>query len=154
MTADRPKIALHGRPERGPTSVDAVTALSFRPATSDDVDAIVALVQSAYRGDSSRAGWTTEADLLDGQRTDAAAVQSILDAFDRFVLLGYDGDELCSCCELRRRDAGAYFGMFAVNPVLQGAGIGKTVLDEAERQVRALWGATRMEMTVDRKSVV
>jgi ribosomal protein S18 acetylase RimI-like enzyme len=126
-----------------------VSAHSFRPAAIDDVDAIVALVESAYRGDSSRAGWTTEADLLDGQRTDAAAVRSILEASDRFVLLGYDGDELCGCCELRQRDGGAaYFGMFAVNPVLQGAGIGTAVLGEAERQVRKLWGATRMEMTV------
>jgi ribosomal protein S18 acetylase RimI-like enzyme len=63
--------------------------------------------------------------------------------------LGYVGDELCGCCELRQRDGGAaYFGMFAVNPVLQGAGIGTAVLGEAERQVRKLWGATRMEMTV------
>ena len=54
-----------------------------------------------------------------------------------------------SCCELRRPDDGAaYFGMFAVSPGLQGAGIGKVVLDEAERRARELWGATRMEMTV------
>jgi ribosomal protein S18 acetylase RimI-like enzyme len=125
-----------------------VSALSFRPATSDDVDAVVALVESAYRGDSSRVGWTTEADLLEGQRTDAAAVEAIVEADDRFVLLGFDGDELRGCCELRRRDGAAYFGMFAVSPALQGAGIGKVVLAEAERQVRMLWGATRMEMTV------
>ena len=43
---------------------------------------------------ASRAGWTTEADLLDGQRTDAAAVRSIIDADDRFVLLAIDGFEL------------------------------------------------------------
>jgi ribosomal protein S18 acetylase RimI-like enzyme len=131
------------------TTVGLVSLLWFRPATADDVEAVVALVESAYRGDSSRAGWTTEADLLDGQRTDAAAVQAIVDADDRLVLLGFDGAELRGCCELRRRDGGtAYFGMFAVSPALQGAGIGKVVLDEAERQVRELWGATRMEMTV------
>ena len=45
--------------------------LHFRSATLDDVDAIVALVTSAYRGDASRAGWTTEADFLDGNRIDA-----------------------------------------------------------------------------------
>jgi ribosomal protein S18 acetylase RimI-like enzyme len=126
-----------------------VGTLSFRVAANDDVDAVVALVESAYRGESSRSGWTTEADLLDGQRTDAAAVRAIIDADDRFVLLGFDGGELRACCELRRRDdRTAYFGMFAVSPVLQGAGIGKAVLEEAERQVRGLWGARRMEMTV------
>lgn len=127
----------------------AVRTLSFRPATTEDVEQVVALVESAYRGERSRAGWTTEADLLDGQRTDAAAVRAIVDADDRFVLLAFDGDELRGCCELRRRaDDTAYFGMFAVAPDLQGAGLGKAVLAEAERQVRDLWAATRMEMTV------
>ncbi|HVT64595.1 MAG TPA: N-acetyltransferase [Mycobacteriales bacterium] len=126
-----------------------MSRLSFRAATSDDVDAVVALVESAYRGDISRTGWTTEADLLDGQRTDAAAVLSIVEADDRLVLLGFDGNELRGCCELRRRDGNAaYFGMFAVSPALQGAGIGKVILDEAERRARELWDATRMEMTV------
>jgi ribosomal protein S18 acetylase RimI-like enzyme len=128
------------------------SGLLFRPATAEDVSAVVALVESAYRGDSSRSGWTTEADLLDGQRTDAAAVRDIVDAEDRFVLLAIDADELRGCCELRRRAVGvAYFGMFAVVPTLQGAGLGKAVLSEAERQVRELWGATRMQMTVLRQ---
>lgn len=110
---------------------------------------MVALVESAYRGDSSRVGWTTEADLLDGQRTDAAAVQAIVEASDRLVLLAMDGGELRACCELRNRDAGAaYFGMFAVSPSLQGAGIGRVVLGEAERHAKETWGSTRMEMTV------
>src|SRR5579884_4513123 len=52
--------------------------LTFRAATPADIDAIVGLVESAYRGEASRAGWTTEADLLDGQRTDAAAVAEVL----------------------------------------------------------------------------
>lgn len=130
-------------------SVTPVSALSFRPATTAEVDAVVALVESAYRGESSRAGWTTEADLLDGQRTDAAGVRSIIDAADRCVLLALDGDALVGCCELRRRDDGsAYFGMFAVVPVQQGAGVGRSVLAEAERRAREVWGATRMEMTV------
>lgn len=126
-----------------------MTSMTFRPATADEIDAVVALVESAYRGDASRVGWTTEADLLDGRRTDAAAVRTIIDADDRLVLLGFDGDELRGCCELRRRDgSAAYFGMFAVSPASQGAGIGKVILAEAERQARELWGATRMEMTV------
>jgi GNAT superfamily N-acetyltransferase len=123
--------------------------LTFRPATVDDVAAVVALVESAYRGDASRVGWTTEADLLDGQRTDAEAVRAIVDAADRLVLLAFDGNDLRGCCELRRRDGGsAYFGMFAVTPSQQGAGIGKVILTEAERTARDLWDATRMEMTV------
>lgn len=124
--------------------------LTFRTAANGDVAAVVALVESAYRGESSRAGWTTEADLLDGRRTDVDAVQSIVAAKDRLALLAIDSsDALLGCCELRQRPAGsAYFGMFAVVPMLQGSGIGKAVLAAAERWVHEQWNATRMEMTV------
>ena len=55
-------------------------SLEFRCATLADVDTIVTLVESAYRGESSKAGWTTEADLLDGQRTDRDTVQRLAPA--------------------------------------------------------------------------
>lgn len=120
----------------------------FRLAADEDVEAIVALVESAYRGDSSRAGWTTEAELLDGQRTDAEAVRATIAAGNRLVLLAAER-ALVGCCELRKRsDGSAYFGMFAVVPTQQGAGLGTLVLAEAERVARERWRATRMEMTV------
>jgi len=124
--------------------------LAYRPATADDVDAVVALVESAYRGDASRVGWTTEADLLDGQRTDPAAVRAIVDANDSLLLLGFaPNDRLLACCQLERR-AGeiCYFGMFAVSPVDQGSGLGRAVLAEAERIARDEFGARTMHMTV------
>jgi ribosomal protein S18 acetylase RimI-like enzyme len=122
----------------------------FRDATQADVPAVVSLVESAYRGEASRAGWTTEADLLEGQRTDVDAVAEIMAAdASRLLLALDDGDSLVGCCQLEHRDGGVcYFGMFAVSPVLQGAGIGRVVLDEAERIAVQELGATRMEMTV------
>ena len=36
------------------------------PAQDSELEAVAALVNSAYRGDSSRVGWTTEADYLSG----------------------------------------------------------------------------------------
>ncbi len=126
-----------------------MSELSFRRATLGDVERVVALVESAYRGESSRTGWTTEAELLDGQRTDAEAVRALVDATDGFVLLALDGEALRGCCELRRRDdAAGYFGMFAVVPALQGRGLGTLILAEAERQAREMWGAERLRMTV------
>ena len=111
--------------------------------------AIVELVESAYRGDASRAGWTTEADLLDGQRTDAAAVADAVAAASSVVLLTVDESGLTACCQLDRRDDGVvYFGMFAVRPTAQGGGIGGAVLAEAERYARAELGADVLEMTV------
>lgn len=117
--------------------------MQIRRATPADVDAVVALVESAYRGDSSRAGWTTEADLLDGQRTDPAEVASVL---DELVVAEEDG-EMLGCCTLVPRDGYAYFGMFAVRPGLQGGGIGSKLLEAAE-DLAAEHGAGHVEMTV------
>jgi GNAT superfamily N-acetyltransferase len=124
--------------------------LSYSTATPEDVEPVVALVESAYRGESSRGGWTTEADLLEGQRTDAAAVLAIVEAAGSQLLIARDGaGDLVACCHLERRSVdAAYFGMFAVRPGLQGGGVGRAVLAEAERRARELWAARTMEMTV------
>jgi ribosomal protein S18 acetylase RimI-like enzyme len=124
--------------------------LSFRHAAAEDVAAIVRLVESAYRGDASRTGWTTEADLLDGQRTDAPAVAEMLGAPAGLVLLAEDnGGQLVGCCHLEQRPGGqVYFGMFSVEPARQGDGVGRQVLAEAERIARDEWAATNMIMTV------
>lgn len=108
----------------------------------------MALVESAYRGEASRAGWTTEADFLDGQRVDEAMIADILNDPDSRLLLAVDGDRILGCCHLERHDGYAYFGMFAVRPVEQGGGIGGAVLAEAERRARADWGVREMHMTV------
>jgi len=127
-----------------------MVAMLFRDATSRDVDEIVALVESAYRGESSKAGWTTEADILQGQRTDREAVASIVEAPDALVLLGtYPANaEILACCQIECRGIAAYFGMFAVRPGLQGGGVGKALLAEAERRARDNWNADHLEMTV------
>lgn len=124
------------------------TGLVFRDATDADVDALVALVESAYRGDSSRAGWTTEADILEGQRTDPEGVRAVVTSPDgRLLVVEQDGATV-ACCQLEHRGDHAYFGMFAVSPTLQGAGLGKIVIAEAERLARAAWGVAEMHMTV------
>lgn len=126
--------------------------LSFRHASLADVDAIVALVESAYRGEASRAGWTTEADLLDGRRTDAGLVSDIVRAQEAVVLLAERDGAMTACCELRQREPqAAYFGMFAVRPGMQGRGVGRAVIREAERYAAEQWRATSMRMTVIRQ---
>ncbi|MGA5055078.1 GNAT family N-acetyltransferase [Streptomyces cellulosae] len=128
------------------TAADA--ALTFRDATDADVDALVELIESAYRGESSRAGWTTEADILDGQRTDRDGVLEVVKAADSRLLTVEREGRIVACCQLEHRGDHAYFGMFAVSPDLQGAGLGRTVIAEAERQAREGWGVTEMHMTV------
>jgi GNAT superfamily N-acetyltransferase len=123
-------------------------AATFRLATAADVDAIVALVESAYRGDVSRKGWTTEADLLDGQRTDPAGVAGLVTKPGSCMLLAERDGTLLACANLEKREDAGDFGMFSVRPDLQGEGIGRAMLAEAERIARADWRCREMQMTV------
>jgi ribosomal protein S18 acetylase RimI-like enzyme len=128
-----------------------VPELAYRYASPPDVPAVVALVESAYRGPESLIGWTSEADLIGGQRTDAAMISSLLVDPGAHLLLAEEQGVLQVCCELRQpKLAGgpAYFGMFAVRPSLQKGGYGRAVLAEAERIARDEFGAATLEMTV------
>jgi len=121
---------------------------AFRRATEGDIAAVVALVESAYRGDASREGWTTEAHLLDGQRTDAVGVTELLRRPDSRVLLAIDAGRLVGCCHIERAGTACSFGMFAVDPKLQRGGVGRALLEEGERVARDEWGCHEMTMTV------
>ena len=135
----------------------AAGSLTRRAAGPADVPALVALVESAYRGEDSRAGWTTEADLLAGQRLDAGMAAEMVGASGTVVLLfrpqEADADsQPIACVQLEQRDGGvAYFGTFAVDPAQQGGGIGTRVMAVAEEFVREQFSATRMRMTVIRQ---
>jgi GNAT superfamily N-acetyltransferase len=124
--------------------------LVFRLAEARDVGAIVALVTSAYRGDASRVGWTTEADLLDGQRTDDESVLALMaHPEDGGVVLAESGGDLLACCHIERVGAGeGYFGMFSVQPDQQGGGVGRRVLEEAERLLATVFDCVTCSMTV------
>lgn len=102
------------------------------PATAKDAAELNVLVNSAYRGDSSRQGWTTEADLLDGTRTDAAAIEEIINKPDYTILKYVEAGKILGCVELHNENGKLYLGMLTVRPHLQGKGIGKDLLKAAE----------------------
>jgi ribosomal protein S18 acetylase RimI-like enzyme len=123
--------------------------LTFRKATFNDLPQVAQLVNSAYRGESSKIGWTTEAHLLEGQRTDAEKLQEMISEVDSHILLGFTGDNLVGSVHLKKKDSNsAYLGMFAVNPQLQASGIGKLLLQESENSVAQWWGVSKILMTV------
>ena len=122
--------------------------LTFRPAVNGDIPALVALVTSAYRGDVSKQGWTTEADMLDGQRIDPDVLRhDIARPRSRIIIAERDG-LLLACAHVAEEDGAGYFGMFSVHPERQGGGVGKVVLAEAERIAGEEWGLPAMRMTV------
>ena len=126
----------------------------IRPARDDDLAALAALVNGAYRGDTARAGWTHEADLLGGQRTDTDALRALLAADNGAALLMREdmaGEPLAVVLVEASLDAEAAstvgIGMLTVRPDRQACGLGAAMLDAAERWALA-HGATRTTMTV------
>jgi len=124
-------------------------SLELRTAQAADVEAVVSLVQSAYRGESGLRGWTTETQLLGGQRTDPREVSALVARPDSLVLLAERAGRLVGCCHLERKEGeAAYFGMFAVDPDEQRAGLGRALLAEAARVAVERWASRTMRMTV------
>jgi ribosomal protein S18 acetylase RimI-like enzyme len=126
--------------------------VNFRKAEVVDIPALHALIESAYRGESAKAGWTHEADLLGGQRTDEAALRAILTDAAQSILLAAGGLSLDGCVLVADKGGGrAYLGMLTVRPDLQAGGLGRALLAEAERHARETLGARVMEMSVIRQ---
>jgi GNAT superfamily N-acetyltransferase len=124
-------------------------ATPLRPATLSDLAALHALVEQAYRGDSARAGWTHEADLVEGDRTSPQALAEIIEHPGQWMLLACDGQDLIGCVLLADQGGGlGYLGMLCVRPTLQAGGLGKQMIAAAEQQARTRFGAQRMEMCV------
>lgn len=105
-------------------------------ATPLDAKELDQLVNSAYRGESSKQGWTTEADLLDGTRIDEAALLDLLAKPDTTILKFVENGKIIGCVELRQEKGKLYLGMLSVSPVVQSKGIGKKLLAAAEDHAR------------------
>ena len=117
-------------------------------ATTDALAAVHRLVERAYRGETARAGWSNEADLLTGDRTSVAELQSFLDAGEH-LLVWRDTATIRACVRLVELGGQlVYLGMLTVDPDLQGDGLGKRLLAAAEAYARDALGAERMEMQV------
>jgi ribosomal protein S18 acetylase RimI-like enzyme len=117
-------------------------------ATEQDIPDLVALINSAYRGDSSRKGWTTEADILGGTRIDAAGIREIIeDPKADLHVFSYPGEGIISCVYLKEEPDHLYLGMLSVRPTLQAGGLGKFMLQYAEK-LAVQKGKTSIKMTV------
>ena len=126
-----------------------MTDIVVRDAGTADIPALHRLIESAYRGESSRAGWTTEADLLDGQRTDPDDLAGILADPSQALLTAWRDGELLGCVLIADRGEGTgYFGMLSVSPTLQGGGLGRRLVEAAHAALAARFGARRVRISV------
>lgn len=109
-------------------------------ATVADTAAIKDLLNNAYRGESSKQGWTTEAGLISGDtRTDEVMLQKVMEQNGSVFLIYKDKEsQIIACVNLQQHDDKLYLGMFSVSPQLQGGGIGKQLLQAAEEYARHL----------------
>ena len=116
-------------------------------ATLEDIPALTILINSAYRGETSKKGWTTEAHLLEGKRTDEQEIKAILLDSKNTILKYTENNQIIGSVLLVKKEHQLYLGMLTVSPELQNSGIGKKMLAEAENQAKVL-GLSSIIMTV------
>jgi N-acetylglutamate synthase-like GNAT family acetyltransferase len=122
--------------------------ITFRRAAASDAEALVPFVNGGYRGESSKKGWTTEADILGGQRTDPEKMREMIEANAARVELAHEDGTLIGCVYLKQEpDGSCYLGMLTVDPARQAGGIGKLIMAHSDALARE-WGCRRMRMTV------
>lgn len=121
---------------------------SISKAEKQDAEQIVVLVNLVYRGESSKQGWTTEADLLAGLRTHAEEILRLIASEDSMFLLYKAEAELIGSVHLQKQAEQVCLGMLAVSPLLQGRGIGKQLLEAAEQAAQKTWAVNKSVMSV------
>ena len=120
-----------------------------RLAVPADAERLAALIRTAYRGEASRQGWTSEVDLVGGDRINVEQVRSLIEGPSSMMLVLGEENGIIACCQVEDRgDSLAYFGTFAVSPAAQGAGLGRRLMAEAERHAALTFGSAELEMTV------
>jgi GNAT superfamily N-acetyltransferase len=118
-------------------------------ATVGDIARLHPVIERAYRGDDARVGWTHEADLVSGARTDVVTLTALVTDPASRLLIAWEGDTLLGCVNVADRGDGlAYLGLLCIEPARQGTGLGKRLMAAAETCAHADFAATRMEMTV------
>ena len=116
-------------------------------ATLEEIPALTLLINSAYRGETSKKGWTTEAHLLEGKRTNEEELTETILNPKNTILKYTENDQIIGSVLLVEKEHQLYLGMLTVSPELQNSGIGKKLLAEAENHAKAL-GLSSIIMTV------
>jgi ribosomal protein S18 acetylase RimI-like enzyme len=110
----------------------AVEDVLIRPIQESDIALATQLINRAYRGEASRKGWTTEADLMDGLRTDEVGLREVLNNPKATMLVRLEAGEVTGTVYVEDKGDRLYVGMLTVEPDRQAKGIGRTLVRAAE----------------------
>jgi ribosomal protein S18 acetylase RimI-like enzyme len=127
---------------------NSIQTLSFAKANISDAPRLAAFINSAYRGECSTLGWTSEAHLLSGARTDTADILKLLADDNSMLVMCKSAMDLIGSVHLHYSGNQVQIGMLAVDPKLQGRGIGKQLLQAAENMAQQVWSVQRFVMNV------
>jgi predicted N-acetyltransferase YhbS len=123
--------------------------IKIRPAMAADLPELHGVIESAYRGETARTGWTHEADLLEGARTSLDALAATLRNPEERLMLVRDGETIIGCVQLTRvSPTTTYLGLLTVAPGRQSGGIGQRILAAAEREAQRHFGSEMIELSV------
>lgn len=123
--------------------------MPINKAAIKDIPELLTVINSAYRGEASTKGWTTEAHLLIGElRIDEETLLELINKNNALILL-YNGDEgkILGNVYLEKQNEKLYLGLFSVSPDAQSQGIGKQLLKAADEYAREQ-DCTSIYMTV------
>jgi ribosomal protein S18 acetylase RimI-like enzyme len=120
----------------------------FGYAGPADVPLLALLIERAYRGPEAAKGWTNESTLLTGPRSSPGEIESLIRDKDSRFVTARQAEKLVGCALIQKHGEGAYFGMFAIDPDIQGGGLGKAVVARCEEAARELWSAGYLRLTV------
>jgi ribosomal protein S18 acetylase RimI-like enzyme len=123
----------------------------LQAADAADIPAIVKLMNAAYRGTGPDAGWNSEADFIEGDRTSEAGLRQELASTPESTLLvsrENASSPIQGCVSLEPISAQTwYLGSLTVDPSLQNSGLGRKLLSAAE-QYAIERGARTIQMKV------
>lgn len=122
--------------------------ITLKIASQADAGEITSLVNSVYRGENAKKGWTTEADFIDGIRINDAKVKEIINSKDDIIILALISGEIIGCVQLEKTDKYSLLGMLSVDVNYQDRGIGKILITECERYTKDVWKLGEIKMKV------
>jgi GNAT superfamily N-acetyltransferase len=129
-------------------SSNHLTNLQFPLALPEQAGEITSLVNSVYRGEGAKKGWTTEADILGGIRITEEKIREAVNAENNVIMLTVFDNKIIACVHLEKEDNFCWLGLLSVDVNYQTYGLGKILIEKSEKFAKEKFGCDEMKMKV------